>query len=724
MKKGLLSLLVVALTVVGCQDYDDQFDSLNKEILALKTDLTTIKGLSASITAISSEIKALEGKMVSDTDITGILTQIAGVKTAIGAIPVPVDNSTEIGGITTQVAGLNDEIATILEQLTKIQAASGGTYAGNLKITNAVQLTAAEDIVDASADGPKMTITGNVEIDADNIGTKEAANLLRIQAILDKIKVVSGHVSLVGIDAAMSASELLYVTGNLEVEGSSSMGMPKLNTVDGTVDLNLYGVLSYPLLGTAGLGLTLSGAVASITTVDLSGLTTGVVITEQSSLTLTHATVVKVGSLPASVTLANAITVEAHGVGNIGSMSISAPKATAVTIKAAKLTGTVTVSANLAAIAMDASEAGGLTVIHGASVDISKMTKTAPGATLTISTTATGLTATAFKTGNATITLIGLTTAVFPSLESLTATLTGASLTSFSAPKLTTSTNGGIDVKTTADGGGAITVKSIASIDQIVDKATISSLTVGGQANDLVFDTFVKLASLDYTGTAILGTLTISSTMVSMTTLTLQQTSKLTTLTVSGSVMTEMNTAGVILNTVIANNAKLATLGFGHTHLDGQLGTTVAITNNDKLVTLNMSSLGKVKSVSLTGNASLTSITAPSTANKVTAGVGVALTVTGNDITGTYSGTVNATETTNEVPWVATSAVITNLKAFIDGYSTTSSVTYSLDIDRVDSDGDGAFDDAGNGGAAFSAKTNRPVGQTGTISATIQLAKF
>ncbi len=46
MKKGLLSLLVVALTVVGCQDYDDQFDSLNKEILALKTDLTTIKGLS------------------------------------------------------------------------------------------------------------------------------------------------------------------------------------------------------------------------------------------------------------------------------------------------------------------------------------------------------------------------------------------------------------------------------------------------------------------------------------------------------------------------------------------------------------------------------------------------------------------------------------------------------------------------------------------------------
>ena len=134
-----------------------------------------------------------------------------------------------------------------------------------------------------------------------------------------------------------------------------------------------------------------------------------------------------------------------------------------------------------------------------------------------------------------------------------------------------------------------------------------------------------------------------------------------------------------------------------------------------------MSSLGKVKTVSLTGNGSLTTIAAPSTSVKVTAGVGVSLTVTGNDVTGTYSGTVAQTETTDEVPWVATSAVITALKAFIDGYSTTSSVTYSLDIDRM-LDGmstDGKYDDA-----KFSSRTNRPSGQLGTISATIQLAKF
>ena len=35
MKKGLLGLVILALTIVGCQNYDDQFDELNDKILTL-----------------------------------------------------------------------------------------------------------------------------------------------------------------------------------------------------------------------------------------------------------------------------------------------------------------------------------------------------------------------------------------------------------------------------------------------------------------------------------------------------------------------------------------------------------------------------------------------------------------------------------------------------------------------------------------------------------------
>ena len=37
MKKGLLSLLALALTVVGCQNYDDQFEELTSQITSLQT---------------------------------------------------------------------------------------------------------------------------------------------------------------------------------------------------------------------------------------------------------------------------------------------------------------------------------------------------------------------------------------------------------------------------------------------------------------------------------------------------------------------------------------------------------------------------------------------------------------------------------------------------------------------------------------------------------------
>jgi hypothetical protein len=491
------------------------------------------------------------------------------------------------------------------------------------------------------------------------------------------------------------------------------MGLPKLNTVDGAVDLNLYGNLSYPLLGSAG-SVTLSGAVASITTVDLSGLTTGVVTTEQSSLTLTHATSVKVGSLPASVTLAKAVTVEAHGTTDLGAMSMSAPLATAVTILAGKLTGTVTVSANLAAITIAATEATGITVIHGASVDISKVTKNT--AALTISTTT--LQADVLKTASAPITLINGATAALPALESLTATFTGAAVSAFTAPKLSVSATATnlIDLKA----GATVSVKSLGSPLALTDSNTISGLTVSAQANDIVLDNMVKLATLDYTSTVIGGTLTISTTMVSLTTLTLGSTSKLTTLTVSATNMVTLGTAGVILNTNIVNNTKLETLSFGHTHQDLQAATTVDIINNDKIVALDMSSLGKVKEVEITGNASLTTFTAPSVADKAEPTVSIVVTMTGNDITGTYSATIAATETTAEVPYTASSAAITSWKGFIDSYnvSQNASVTFNLDIDRVDNGSDA--DGLANNGKFSAAAPNHG----SNIDTAAELAKF
>ena len=334
--------------------------------------------------------------------------------------------------------------------------------------------------------------------------------------------------------------------------------------------------------------------------------------------------------------------------------------------------------------------------------------------TTTISTTS--LSVAALKTVNGPLILNVATTAVFPALESLIKVFTGAAVTSFSAPKLVTIAGGNIDINSIATGGGTIAVKSIATIVEVVDAATIAGITVTAQANDLNFATFVKLADLAYSSSIIAGTL--SASMVSLTTITLGSDSKLSTLTVSGSTaMTTLSTAGVILNTNVRNNTKLATLSFGHTHLDLQNATTVQIINNDKIVALDMSTLGKVKSIEITGNASLTTFTAPSFANRAQPTVTIVVTFTGNDITGTYSPTIGATETTAEVPFTASSAAITSWKGFIDGYSSTQTVTYNLDIDRLllGVSSDGKYDDG-----KFSAGT----AHSSNIDTAVELAKF
>ena len=129
----------------------------------------------------------------------------------------------------------------------------------------------------------------------------------------------------------------------------------------------------------------------------------------------------------------------------------------------------------------------------------------------------------------------------------MTVSFTGAAVTAFTAPKLAV---GSTSIQLMLRLALTVSVKSIGHITSC-RQCYYSRLNSYAQGTILVLDDMVKLATLDYTSTAIGGTLTASSTMVSLTTLTLGSDSKLTTLTVSATNMTALTTAGVILNTNI-----------------------------------------------------------------------------------------------------------------------------------------------------------------------------
>jgi len=72
MKKGLLGLLVAALTIVGCQNYDDQFDELNDKILSLSQSISELDGIRTEVTALGTKLDQLANTSASASDLASV----------------------------------------------------------------------------------------------------------------------------------------------------------------------------------------------------------------------------------------------------------------------------------------------------------------------------------------------------------------------------------------------------------------------------------------------------------------------------------------------------------------------------------------------------------------------------------------------------------------------------------------------------------------------------
>ena len=81
MKKGLLTLLAASLVFVGCQNYDDQFDDLNAQISALKSQVDGLSSLSGIVSAFwiyrstSKKLQSISGiSSIFSAFLAGLIT--------------------------------------------------------------------------------------------------------------------------------------------------------------------------------------------------------------------------------------------------------------------------------------------------------------------------------------------------------------------------------------------------------------------------------------------------------------------------------------------------------------------------------------------------------------------------------------------------------------------------------------------------------------------------
>jgi len=705
MKKVLLGSLVVALTVVGCQNYDDQFDSLNTKIASLSSEVSALSAIQTQVTALGTKLDALAGSALSDEDLEEILQDVADVQASVDGLDE----------VTDEVEDLNEEVDQILEKLGDLLSANA-FYEGNLVIKNLGQLANAHEMIKTGADDPTITVKGNVDILVGTGGvTKDS--IASVNLILAKIRSIQGTATLT-TEANAAIDALTYVTGNIALngtDGKANITAAKLLTIDGNMTITgLTGAISIPTLGSVqNVNITEVAGKATVTSVDFSGMTTGKVETTTGALVLAGATSVKLGGeLPAVVTLAKCAEFVHGGAVAQPALDLTLGGANAtMSIAATSFTGEVTITTkgniNLPAVTKiaktnliaqtDASEAHlpALTEVTG-NLDISaKFTTIDLGKLAKL---------------KASLNIHGVVAVSLPELAATAATaihtITCPVATTFAAPKLDT-VSSVISLKAAVD---HISVLNLADVvtptNDIKQWAATKKIELGAQKGDLNVSGATALVDLLFTGfknTPVgednqTNILTITGANTALKTLVIGAESALKTLNVTTTTLTSLSTAGAIINCNVSNNSALKTFSFAHTHLQGDRESTVKIENNDNtaFTSVDMSSLSKVGTVNITGNAKLASIVAPSASVLATSLATITVTINSNDITGTYKAATAPTGTVTYVAPVITNATLSSFKSWI---------TANVNVDIADPSGTKDRTIAAAGHASFAANS-------------------
>ena len=279
MKKGLLSILAGALLVVGCQDYDTQFDKLEDDIAALATTVSGLAQVQSELTSLSGTVASLSSTVNGlgaqiDTAVSDGLSEIQEDITAIETAVADVASSAE-------VASLSDAVAESQEDLD--QLLTNGSIFQNDVLVNSV---ATLDVFHKMGSGLNI-VNGNVTIQVNS-----TMDMTKVQELVDNILT-----TVKDFTYTSAASDITPVTFT-KLTGTQSLTVTQAGSYDFR---NLVSATNITLGSTFKSTVTLVhfGALASVTK-----FTTG---TTANAVTFSKATELHLTSLPRYTTSSSAV---------------------------------------------------------------------------------------------------------------------------------------------------------------------------------------------------------------------------------------------------------------------------------------------------------------------------------------------------------------------------------------------------------------------------------
>ncbi|MDB2366555.1 hypothetical protein N9V49_03515 [Flavobacteriaceae bacterium] len=618
MKKGLLTVLLASLVLVGCQNYDDQFDDLNAQISALKSQVDGLSSLTGQVSSLSGSISGLSAGVAAaqaaataagtsadaataaanGIDLTGLSASLATLQAEVDAVQA----SLATAATATAVAALQTELDAIEADVDELLATSN-VYNTSLTISSASTLDAAValgnniNIVNGS-----VTITQSSTMDAT-----------KLQTVIDKIFTVTGNFS--------------YTAANTNVTAQT---FDKLASA-GDVTLKVNGPISAKTLVTAGTVTLDDSYISKVTSINLDMLTTVTEIQTDSggtdNIVFTSATDVQLGALAsypgAGSDYGLTITTKADATLDIGSLDDVKTDGTAAPV-ALTLNGPKDISiTNMSAYAGSLS----LTNIENATVTGFKGPITINGGVENITITD----AEDFTLSSAT------------GLKTVTLDVDKASDPALTATQKAPSAYGAQPTAGYTNGTPALSFASMSNL---------TSVTLTGFYKSVTFTSLANLATVDMDVTT--GDLTMSGN------------NSLTSLDVTGS---------EIGNVSITSNTGISTVELDHTTDLNFYGTTadrtsvsLTVTGNSELTSLT-SSADKIMTLAVNDNDKLTTVNFAGLATFGTASTSVnpVVDVYDNDLTASQ-----ASDTDDGLTQYAIGSGATSDAADLGSYTTTS----------------------------------------------------
>jgi len=215
MKKGLLSILAASAVLVGCQNYDDQFDALNTQITSLKATVDGLAGVQSDVAALKGLITSLQTEVGSVQ--STLSSDLADALTAIEAVEASVEDvatSEDLSAVQADVTDISDDVSDILE--------SNNVYSNDVIVDS-------EGTLDfAVALGSKLSIVNGSVVFVVNSTMDNA----KVQEALDNVGIVVGEFSYMAKSSTVSSVNFDNISSasDIEVAQSGAYSFAKLTS--------------------------------------------------------------------------------------------------------------------------------------------------------------------------------------------------------------------------------------------------------------------------------------------------------------------------------------------------------------------------------------------------------------------------------------------------------------------------------------------------------------